>query len=228
MFERLINTGPDHENQGPGIAEITSLLEPELKDRRRQREDQRLTRCRELLAERERIEAERDESAARLCQVVAEAEREEQQAQAAVSAAKRKRATASIESVSVAAGFRFKLANIAHELESLAPPEIAEFIGEMLTLEEKARLALRFEERRTEPHWVTGKRELICNSNGEANLERIEAIRSAIAQAKTMKLSATPGDEIIKRLEALKTGLPDGDRFEETRTTLPDVRSLQK
>ena len=209
-------------------AEMASLLEPELRDRRQQREDQRLNRCRELLAEREQIEAARDEASAKLSQAVTEAGREEKEAQAALAAAKRKRATASAESLSVTGKFRFKLANVTRELGTLAPSEIAEFIGEMIDADQQTRLALRFDERRSEPHFISGKREQIISSNREAIMERIEAIRMAISEAKKMKISAIPREEIVKRLEELKIGLPDGRRIEETRTTLPDVRDLQK
>jgi hypothetical protein len=209
-------------------AEMASLLEPELRDRRQQREDQRLNRCRELLAEREQIEAARDEASTKLSQAVTEAEREEKEAQTALAAAKRKRATASAESLSVAGGFRFKLANVSRELGTLASPEIAEFIGEMIDADQQTRLALRFDEGRSEPHFISGRREQIISSNREAIIERIAAIRVAVSEAKAMKFSATPRDEIVRRLEELKNGLPDGHRFEETRTTLPDVRDLQK
>jgi hypothetical protein len=47
-------------------------------------------------------------------------------------------------------------------------------------------------------------------------------------EAADMKLKAIPHEEVIRRLEELKAGLPNSGQFETVKVELPDVSELRR
>jgi hypothetical protein len=227
-FDRFFKSDAEKLNEAE---QIIALLQdsPELQERTRQRDEKRLAKIRQLLAEREEINRAQAETMPRLRAAVEEAEQKEKRAHEAVQAAVRERIDADLARLGASGDFSFRLSSVEAEIKKAAPREIDDFIFEMVGADEKARLELNVEHRPGPKARFTGEQKVrVVNSNHEAVEKTRVYIKAATAEAENMKLQAIPHDQLVARLAELKAGLPDTRRFESVEIPLPDVSELRR
>ena len=229
MFERFFRTDDEKIKEAE---QILALLKdsPELQERHRQRDEKRLAGIRQLLADRDNTKREEAESMPRFRKAVEEAHEKEKRAHEALQAATRERINAEYSRSGASGDFSLKLSKIEAEIRKAAPREIDDFIYEMLTADEKARLQLKVENMPGPKAWITGESKVrVINSNREAVEKKRAYIKAAKDEAEAMKLQAIPRDQVVARLAELKAGLPDNThRFETVEVPLPNVDELRR
>jgi hypothetical protein len=215
------------------IAEAESILSlmkdsPELQERARQRDEKRLTRIRQLLAERDEINRVHAETMPVLIATRDQAQAKEKRAAEALQAATRERVNAEHARAAASGDFSLKISQIESEIRKRAPREIDEFIYEMVKADEKARLEHRTEIKPGPVARIIGRiTKNIVESNGQAIGARRQAIKAAITEAEAMKLQALALEDIAARLAELKAGIPQGMFFEQVDAPFPDTAVLR-
>ena len=182
---------------------IVSLLKdsPHLAELRRARDEKRLTRIRELLAQRERLNQDHAAVLRSLEAAVVQAQEKEKRAHEALEAATRERVTAEHARLCQSLDFDFNPGKLRDELEKLAPAEINDFVYEMGKADEEARRAAKFEQRPGPKTRATNEvKNVIFNSNRDAVDKKRASIKAAITEAESMKLQAIPYDQIMSAL----------------------------
>jgi hypothetical protein len=210
--------------------DILSFLKdsPALTERAREREEKRLGRIREFLAQRDNISNERAETMRGLQVALSEAKSNEARAVEALGHAIRERLNAEQAQFGASFDYSHKLSQVEAELKKLAPAEIDEFIREMLKADDQARLQLDTEVRPGLASRLTGTvHTTIVNSNLDAVAIKRDYIKAAIHEAEGMKLQSMTQDEVVSRLTELKAKIPDSHRFEMVSRPLPDVSGLR-
>ncbi len=221
----------DEEKAAEAADEIVSLLKdsPQLELLRRERDDRRLTRLRELLAQRDQINQDWAAAVPALEAAILEAQEKERLAHEALQAATRERAAAQHSRLCASLDYSFNVSKIDGEIKKTAPQEIDDFLYEMLTADEKARNEFKLGYRPGAKARITGEVKVtIIDSNSQAVEKKRAYIKAAIAEAEGMKFNVIPADQITARLEKLKKGLPDFNRFETVEMPLADVKELRK
>jgi hypothetical protein len=182
-----------------------------------------------LLAQREDIDRERAETMPRLQSARDEEQRKEQKAHEDLQATTRERVNADQARLSASLDFSFKLSTVEAEIKKASPREIAEFIYEMLKADEVARLEYNIEQRPGRKSRIIGQvTSTVFNSNKKAVDAKRAYLKTAIAEAENMKLQAIPHNQIVARLQELKTGIPESFRFETVDLPLPDTSELRR
>jgi hypothetical protein len=228
-FDKFFRTA---EQKDAEADEIVSLLKDSshLAELRRARDEKRLNRIRELLAQREQFNREHGAKLPGLEAAVIEAQEKEKAAHAAVETASRERVNAEHARLCQSLDFDFNARKLRDELEKLAPAEINDFIYEMVKADEEARREAKFEQQLGPKARITGEvKNVIFKSNRDAVDKKRASIKAAITEAESMKLQAISYDQIIARLAELKAAVAGKcDWFEEADLPLPDVRELQR
>lgn len=211
--------------------EIISLLKdsPTLDALQRERDERRLGEIRSLLAKREQLQKKTAATLPGLQAAVLEAQEVENRAHDAWLAASRERVNIEYERLTASLDSNFAIGEIERQIMSLAPHEIDDFLCEMMTRDEKARRDLKVEQRRGPEAVFTGNvQEMIFTSNTKAVASLRECIKRAVVEAQALKFAVIPFGEVISRLDAIKKGLPDADRFETVDLPFPDVQELRR
>jgi hypothetical protein len=211
--------------------EIISFLKdsPALEALRRERDDKRIAKQRELLSRLETLQREKATTMPQLEAAVVEAKEAEKLANDALLAAARKVSDAEHARLSKSLDLSFAIGVVEAEINRSAPTEIDAFISELTTADEKARGELKIEQRLGPKGRITGEHtEMIFESNKDSVTAARDYIRNGIAEAQSLKLQTHPLDEIVRRLTAIKDGIPKFDRFQTTKVPLPDIRELRR
>lgn len=227
-FERFFKTDDEKVREAE---KIIGLLKdsPELQQRNRERDEMRVAGIRQHLADREELLQEQSQTMPRLRAAVAEAQDREKCAQEALQAASRERINAEYARLGASSDFSVRLANVESEIRKAAPPEIDDFIREMVGEDEKARHALDVQHKPGPKSWITGTHSISITHSNRAAVEKARAyIKAAIAEVEAMKLQAIAHDQAISRLGELRAGIPDTGRFESLEIPLPDVSELRR
>jgi hypothetical protein len=227
MFERFLKTPKTIDEEAREIIHLWRNS-PEMESKHRERDEIRQGKVRELLAQREQIERERDTLLPQLVSAVVSAKAEERRCREVLEAATRKRSDADLARLGLSLNFQSRHDEVTAAITKLAPTMIDEFIHEMHAEEDKARLKTKMEIRNTDPNWMTGKIKEIFVTNVKAVTTRVEAIRRAIEAAQALKFEVIPESEIFARLEQLNESMSTADfREERTEGLVADVTGLK-
>jgi hypothetical protein len=221
-FNRLFKTDSDKDAD---VVRAIELLRPELSRRMLEEDEKRVTRCLELLAQREAIEREKAETMATLRAALVEAQEEEQRLADTLQSARRKCVAAEYARLAARSDFISKLSPIDEELRNYVPEEIEQFIGEMHKADNETRLKLDTTTRSGRPNRTGHIVDSIFYSNRAAIEERRRYIKAAITEAHEIRFE--PLSRIVKRLSELRAGMPDFLHFETVRVPNLDVSELR-
>jgi hypothetical protein len=106
------------------------------------------------------------------------------------------------------------------------PEAIDEFIHEMINLHDATKNQVTFRVTRGEADVYTDGRSRNVNTNSPAIVTALEYILAAIREAENMKISDLDGADVQKRLDELRTNIPDVEQFVQIERLAADVTAL--
>jgi hypothetical protein len=197
-------------------SELEKLLAetPLAQDILRQRENERIDRIRNLSAEMKRIVASRDSVMPGLRDKVAAAAADEKNLTEQLEAARKRHANLDLDRLGESLQFQAKISSLEGEIKALAPLATREFVHDAWTLIYHLSNELTIEERSGPKNRFSEKADsFTLISNKEALDEAMIYLRAAIREAEKMAQDGIHCDQIGKRLDELRQGIPDVKRL---------------